>query len=111
MLLMAHLSLVGTDLACAKHGVAKAPDAHAAHSTARHHVSHSGRGASQQQDDCETPATPDCCSAVTSCAPTIAIGEVTSVDQTPLVDASRPVGTATAPLSRVVAPETPPPKA
>src|SRR4051794_1581532 len=109
ILFMLHLSVAGSDLVCAKHGVAKAHPGNPSHSSGQHHSHQAKSGASQQQDDCETPATPDCCGAVTSCAPTFSPGAVIAVVEMSLVDIARPIGPATAPLLRVVAPETPPP--
>jgi len=110
MLLMLHLSLVGSDMVCATHGAVKAHAGGAVHSAAHDHSDSSAVDASQQ-DDRETSPAPARCNGVMSCAPTIAIAAVTAVEDPSLVDAAHPAGPTTALLSRVIAPETPPPKA
>src|SRR5215470_8525972 len=67
---MLHLVMVESDSACAKHGAAPAatmagmPD----HPAPAHPTSSPSEG----RGDCHTPVVPDCCSAVASCAPSIA---------------------------------------
>jgi hypothetical protein len=107
---MLHLVLVGTDLACASHGVASVagkmagmPDHHApVHPTGSHSE---GRG------DCHTPAVPDCCNAVSSWAPSNAPATVVATGVEPQAREALTPGPRDAWVSRVTAPETPPPRA
>ena len=107
MLLMLHLTLVGADVVCATHGAPKMPMAggHMSHHQPPARSSHGG-----QKEKCNTPASQDCCRALTSCAPTL--DPVTLVASRFLrLDAAHIAYRVDSPLSRVTAPETPPPKA
>jgi hypothetical protein len=65
-LLLFHLTLVGADLTCAKHGVQGA-----AHADTSPHAEHHAppRPAETGHDDtsCEVPTVPACCQALASC--------------------------------------------
>jgi len=109
MLLMGHLTFVGTDSACAKHGSAMATAGHRAHSPAVHQISPSTTGS--PKDQCEIPARPDCCTALASCATTLAPAPVTPVDERMLITADLPAAAKMWTPAPLVAPETPPPRA
>ena len=113
MLFMVHLTLAGSDPVCAKHGSASAMamDTDASGSSDADHHSHSAQSHGEQQDQCEIPVTEDCCNAVTSCSPTIVIESMSAAaEPRPAVD-GRPTSHHVTLLSRVTAPETPPPRA
>jgi hypothetical protein len=104
---MLHLSLVGADNVCASHAVKKA--APSGGEGAHHHgmpmTSH-GR----EKEKCDTPVSPDCCIAMTSCAPTIALWPPAQ-QQLALLHVSHPADRVESAPSRVTAPEPPPPRA
>jgi len=109
MLLMGHLTFVGADSACAKHGSAMATAGHRAHSPAEHHISPSTTGS--PKDQCEIPARADCCAALASCAPTLAPAQVGMIDERMLINAAVPLAANTWTPAPLTAPETPPPRA
>lgn len=113
MLLMGHLTLVGTDSACAKHGSAMATAAHRAHSmaVAVHEIAHSTTSAGSPKDSCKIPARADCCAALASCAPTLAPAPVGTIDEHMLINAPLPLAANTWTPAPLTAPETPPPRA
>ena len=114
MLLMLHLTLVGSDRVCAKHGVdatAAAMHGSSAHSGMSHEQNHPAQTHGEQKEQCETPISQDCCSALTSCSPTIVVASATTVVRAMSADADRPLGPQSSMLSRVPAPEPPPPRA
>jgi hypothetical protein len=109
MALMLHLVMVGSDFACAKHvaafGAAMAgmPD----HPSGQHRTTSHSEGTG----DCHTPVTPDCCSAITSCTSTIIpasadVSQAVVREHQAVTPGARDLW-----ISRVVAPETPPPRA
>ena len=107
MSMMLHLSLVGTDFACAKH-------AHAINASMPgmpNHQGHPLQSHGEGTGDCHTPISPDCCSAITSCSTTI--GPVNNSALNPILRRREHHRWATRELalSRVAAPETPPPRA
>ncbi len=110
MLLMGHLTLVGTDSACAKHGSAMATAAHRAHSMAVHQIAHT-TSAGSPKDSCKIPARADCCAALASCAPALAPARVGTVDEHMLINAALPLAANTWTPAPLTAPETPPPRA
>src|SRR5438477_4191546 len=89
MLLMAHLSFVGNDWACAKHGSAMASPAHRAYSAASHQA-HMTTSLGSPKDQCEIPARPDFCIAIASCATTLVPAALTYVDERMLIKADLP---------------------
>ena len=111
MLLMGHLTLVGTDSACAKHGSAMDTAAHRTHSMAVHQIAHSTTSAGSPKDQCEIPARADCCAALASCAPTLAPAQVGIIDERMLINAAVPLAANTWTPAPLTAPETPPPRA
>ena len=111
MLLMFHLALVAGNLSCAKHSDAIAVSRHAMQPQGGHNHSQAAALDSEQKDQCETPISPDCCSAQAPCAPTLIIAETTSFTEHTLVARALPTDSdASAPV-RFTAPETPPPRA
>jgi hypothetical protein len=107
MALMLHLNLVGADAVCATHGSAKGPMA-GDHMVHQQHSAHSSHGS--QKGKCNTPVSPDCCSALTSCAPMLSLVSLVAIELVPL-HADPVADRVDSPLSRVTAPETPPPRA
>jgi len=105
--MMLHLSLVGADNVCANHAVSKA--APAAGQSGHHHgmPMPSRKG---EKEKCDTPVSPDCCTAMVSCAPTIVMPEP-SKEQLAAIHVSHPTDRVESALSRVTPPETPPPRA
>ncbi len=114
MLLMLHLTLVGSDRVCAKHGVdasVAVTDSHSIHAGMHHEQSHPAQGHGEQKEQCRTPVSQECCTALTSCSPTIVVAEATTVADLGSAQASRPNSLENSMLSRVPVPEPPPPKA
>lgn len=111
-LLMLHLTFVGADFACADHGNRPAQ---AREHTMGHHEHHVAaahvEAAIATEHPCETPTQPECCHAMTSCAISAAFERGTRSDLVPLLrDVIEPALTRV-PLSRITAPDPPPPKA
>src|SRR5256885_10741623 len=106
MLLMAHLSFVGNDWACAKHGSAMASPAHRAHSAASHQAQKT-TSLGSPNDQCEIPARADCCSALASCATTLIPAALTHVDERMLIKADLPAAANMSTPAPLIAPETP----
>src|SRR5437763_386369 len=109
MLLMFHLVLVGSDLACATHGT-RSTGAHSSMAHGAHHTGNPTGRHSEQERDCDTPVSPDCCSAQTPCAPTIDVAVVVSFAEPIAAAGIIPDGVDSSPLLRLTAPETPPPR-
>ena len=117
MLLTLHLFVASADLACAGH--AAAHGAHGAYGSRAMDMSamtqpgqaHGSNVRGEPGDDCRTPVSPDCCSAMTSCA----VSMIASADRAsaPLpLSSDRRIAFATEGASlRAAAPETPPPRA
>ena len=105
--MMFHLALVGSDFACAKHAQTSAASMPGMPNHQGHPVQSHGEGTG----DCHTPVTPDCCSAITSCSTTI--GPVNNGVGAPMIGRREADtwGTRDVGISRVIAPETPPPRA
>ena len=100
---MVHLSVARADVACAAHGAHQGnPAAQQDHSDAGDHAPHDTR--------CDTPSQQDCCEALASCSVILGPGGDTHVAQR--ADAiDRVISAAVlAPLSRVAAPDPPPPR-
>ena len=107
---MLHLNFVEADAACASHGreTAATHPATAAH----HHASptQSDQGAGQKAP-CDTPSQADCCQALASCTMLLGVnGEGQSFAGVPGQDHVRS-STIDSPVSLLVPPDTPPPKA
>ena len=102
-LAMLHLNVERADAACAKHQDAPAAD----HEGMQH-----GADAPADQTPCETPASPDCCQALASCAPVLGIDAgSTTISSSTIVPMTIVAAVIERPLSRSTAPEPPPPKA
>jgi hypothetical protein len=118
-LLMLHLTFVGADGACAEHGDrGERQQGHAhAHATPGGHGHHDvslgaeAVGDAATDQPCETPTQPGCCRAMSSCAVNAAFMERAFASPRPPVRASIESAALTIPLSRVTAPDPPPPKA
>jgi hypothetical protein len=98
-LFMLHLSLVASDAACAAHmgGRAQMPG-------------HADHGQEQHQRPYETPVQPNCCQALASCGSAFAASASRTAPPAPSRVAI-PRSVIDMPLSELVAPDTPPPKA
>ncbi len=106
-LTMLHLNMVRADGACA---------AHAGHSAASENsLSHEGMsheaGMQTDQAPCETPSQPDCCQALASCAPVLAMDARSEVAAGVAQHVAMIAAFNQQPASRSTAPEPPPPKA
>ena len=128
MVFMAHLTLVGSDLACASHShgamghsmahgmpgdmAAMSPTAsHDVDAGASHEVADAGQSSASDTPPCEVPATDHCCDAMAGCAVTLVVDHAAA---NPAITgaSARVVGLRTnTPSSRLTAPEPPPPKA
>ncbi len=107
MLLMLHLSLVAADNMCATHGASKA--APVASQGGHHHHGQPEPSHGSQKENCDTPVSPDCCSALTSCAPTLVL-QSAEADELAVVRVSYSTERVESAESRVTAPEPPPPR-
>jgi hypothetical protein len=107
---MLHLNVERADLACALHSdhVTPAPAAHA-HGAAHDAMNAAHHGVAESES-CQTPAQPDCCQALASCSLVLGIDDAPMrVGSTQLHSAVR-ASVESAPLSRLIAPDPPPPK-
>jgi hypothetical protein len=110
-LLMLHLSFVRADVACAAHG-----DRHGrATSAMQHHTASHAHGTPSEsqgrEKPCDTPRQADCCQALASCALLLAFnGDDGASSIVSAHDAVRGA-VVSIPLSLIVPPDPPPPKA
>jgi hypothetical protein len=108
-LLMAHLTFVGSDFACAVHpgDMAGVPHGMAHHG---HSATTSGTAATESAP-CRTPVVPMCCQGLTSCAPMLSLTEAAPAAR--VMDATKTVSESVRdlPLSEIIAPDPPPPRA
>ena len=107
-LFMAHLTVVGSDFACAKHP----GDAAGLHHPIVHHEHAATNLGHAENDDapCRTHSVPLCCQALTSCAVALAITESHFVHQVAGRDNSVSESVSEIPRSEIVAPDPPPPR-
>ena len=108
MFLFLNLTLGSSELVCEKHG----PEASSpmAGMTAHHHGQPDGAShGSHQHQSGGAPSTAPCCPAMASCGLT-AVVEATDGSSTFVLHDATPSSVAHALLSRVTAPETPPPR-
>jgi hypothetical protein len=101
---MLHLTVARVDAACAMHDGAATQSSHEG-------MQHGDADAPAEKAPCETPAAPDCCQALASCAPVLSIAEGADVITPLIVHATIAAAVSERPLSRSTAPEPPPPKA
>jgi hypothetical protein len=100
---MLHLNVERADAACALHHDAPA----AGHEGMQH-----GAEAPVDETPCETPASPDCCAALASCAPVLGLdASSVTISSAAIVPMTIVAAVIERPLSRSTAPEPPPPKA
>ena len=105
-LFMFHLMLVGSDLVCLTHGT------HEAHARALAHQDTAGHSDQHgSQAPCDVPARADCCTAPTSCSTNIAVRAQYVTASVDPPQARAIAGAVETPLSRIEAPDPPPPKA
>jgi hypothetical protein len=105
-LLLLHLSLVGGDHTCDKHG-RSAPQS-SQHATEGHHAT---QQQSDERDGCDKPASSECCIANASCGPIVGVTTVASLTAAPHVVQSISSRVDAFSVSRWSAPDTPPPRA
>lgn len=111
--LMLHLTLVGADWTCARHGGKSGTAAMSAmsHQT-RALLFDAGPAAAESSNrPCETPTQAECCRAMTSCAVTFGVSDELHPSSAPVLRESIRPRAATAPASLIIAPDPPPPKA
>jgi hypothetical protein len=109
MVLTLRLSVVGTDVSCAKHGMAS-NSAATMDMGSRHHAATNGAtGATKDEGSPDIPTAPECCRALASCAVN-ALGQPTELVALMPVRVDRPTDDTDSLQSRLVAPETPPPR-
>lgn len=113
---MLHLTVVASDAACATHMMSGEIMMDGAPMTADAAGMSAEMSDRAQTDDaqasrhCDTPVQPDCCSALASCASTFAVAS--SISDAPAIEhGAIAQGVVDMPLSELVAPATPPPKA
>ena len=112
-LLLLHLTLVGADLTCAKHGLADAQPVSQSETSSHqgHHAPAGPQGAGQGDTSCEVPTVPACCEALASCGVSIAGNPSADAGDLSHVTAGVRAGAADAPTSWSLEPDPPPPKA
>jgi hypothetical protein len=112
-LLLLHLTFVGADLPCAKHGVHRAAPAAPSEPSSHdgHHAPPRSERTGHDDTSCEVPTLPACCQALASCG--VSIADQTAAESGGLshLAAGMLAGIEDAPPSWSVAPDTPPPKA
>ena len=107
-LLMAHLTFVGSDFACAAHpgdtgGVPHAMAHHAGSATP-------SEDAPTDSAPCRTAATPMCCQGLTSCTP-LSLTEPARLASAMVATNTVPESVRDLPLSEIIAPDPLPPRA
>lgn len=113
---MLHLNVAAIDAACGTHGTDHDRAAQAATMAGMHMSMASVTGAPAAPDvgepmhPCDTPAGPSCCRAMVSCAP-VYVGSLTPTTRLLLPPADFRRVRIDVPLSRLIAPEPPPPRA
>jgi hypothetical protein len=136
MVFTAHLSLVGTDLVCASHAGSHSAMTHGMHGTSgtssmsaasmgamdsggtqetetagQPAMASASTRAATDHAPCQIPPTDHYCDAMTGCVPTLAVTYVAGARYVLGTDDGVPIADTLAPLSRLTAPEPPPPKA
>lgn len=109
---MVRVTLPGGDQVCARHDPANLKtDSHASanHLLSRH--SHSLPAGRRDHRPCDTPSQAECCRALASCTVSVALGEERQIVDASPTNAEQHVSRLDALLSRVAAPDPPPPKA
>jgi hypothetical protein len=104
---MAHLAMVTGNPACEKPESKAAQPADMAN---MHHAVPADHGSAPQKEPCDAPASGKCCEAVTSCAVAITLPSAMRLQEMPRVASFVAASIDEIPLSRVVAPDPPPPK-
>jgi hypothetical protein len=108
---MLHLNVERADLACAAHPDHATP-APAAHAHAGHHhaVANAEHGGVAESESCQTPTQPDCCQALASCSLVLGIDDAPMSVSATQSHSAVLAGAGSAPSSRLIAPDPPPPK-
>lgn len=105
---MSHLVVAGSDLVCATHGSHAASQESQAPMSGMHHHGDAG---DTSKEACKIPVRSDCCEAMTTCSANLALTSIAEDHAGLHGDAGIGVFVADAPLTRLVPPEPPPPKA
>lgn len=105
---MSHLVVAGSDLVCATHGGHAAAQESQAPMPGMHHHGDAGDAS---KEACKVPVRSDCCEAMTTCSVNVALTSIADDHAGPNGDEGIAVFVADAPLTRLVPPEPPPPKA
>jgi len=108
---MLQVNIARADSVCADHAhmasqTTPAEHAHSGH----HHMSASAKTVASDKD-CETPAQRDCCQALVSCSIVLGLDDGSRTFDLATSHDRVAVTAQTAPISRVTAPEPPPPRA
>ena len=108
-LLSIHLNFVGVDLTCADHARRDVSNHDAA--AMQHHAMPTDDASVADAEPCEIPSQPDCCSAMTSCAVSVALDADTQTDGIASMRERIAPRVAELLLSHLTPPDPPPPKA
>jgi hypothetical protein len=106
--MMAHLTIVGSDFSCASHS----GDVAAMSQPMTHHR-HAMAGSEQVMIDdapCRMPTTPMCCQALTSCTAVMSVTQNRSFGCVSVDRSSVPRSASDIPRSEILAPDPPPPR-
>ena len=108
---MLYLNVDRADLVCAKHS--RGATRHSAQvSHAHQHAMPAGHGsATTESKGCETPAQADCCQALVTCSMLLGLDSGSVSAGTLVSHGHMVIAAQSRPISRVTAPEPPPPKA
>jgi len=111
-LLMLHLNLVRADVACALHGAGHAaPSSTRPHPGPAHHGHGQSGGDQHHEKPCDTPTQADCCQALVSCSLLVAVSHNGQSSSVPSAHDGVLAAIVSLPLSPIVPPDPPPPKA
>lgn len=108
---MTHLVVAGSDLVCATHGGHASAQESQAPMPDMHHHGDAGDAGDSGKERCKVPVRNDCCEAMASCSPNAALAVAIDEQGNPSSNARLVAFLADAPLTRLVPPEPPPPKA
>ena len=113
-LLMLHLNLVQADVPCASRGIAHGSGVMTPPARSMQMVRHRHEATDHHQrhdKPCDTPTHADCCQALTSCSLLIGHGASKQFAAIPPAHERVLAGLAALPLSPIVSPDPPPPRA
>ena len=108
--LLLHLNFARADVACSAHAGHSAKASQGHHAGAAHHEMPSSAPGPHSEKSCDTPAQADCCLALTSCSVALGAADASDVSTSERPHDGVVAATMSAPVSRLVAPEPPPPR-